>query len=211
MDIIAAELSGYDIIGISETHLDNTISNADIVIPGFYSPIRKDRNRHGGCVALYISNKMSYVESDDLLSTELEVIWCEIHANCKKFLVGIIYRPPNVLVQYWDHFCLNMEKAMQSAIPIFLLGDFNVNILSEQSRNFKLLLQRMNLHNEIIHDPTNFSSNVGTCINLILTNNTNPLLNTFISPPFCSTHFVISVEVKFTIYKQYAYMLTKGR
>jgi hypothetical protein len=27
MDIIAAELSSYDIIGISETHLDNSISN----------------------------------------------------------------------------------------------------------------------------------------------------------------------------------------
>ena len=113
-----------------------------------------------------------------------------------KKILGIIYRPPNVLVQYWDHFCLNMEKAMQSAIPIFLLGDFNVNILSEQSRNFKLLLQRMNLHN-VIHDPTNFSSNVGTCIDLILTNNTNLLLSTFISPPFCSTHSVIGVEVKY--------------
>jgi hypothetical protein len=41
MDIIAAELFGYDIIGISETHFDNTISNEDIVMTGYYSPIRK--------------------------------------------------------------------------------------------------------------------------------------------------------------------------
>jgi hypothetical protein len=74
VDIIAAELSGYDIIGISETHLDKTISSVDIVIPGYYSPIQKDRKRHGGGVAVYVSSKMSYVKRDHLLFLDLEIV-----------------------------------------------------------------------------------------------------------------------------------------
>jgi hypothetical protein len=35
-------------------------------------------------VAVYISNKMPCVERDDLLSFDLEIVWCEIHSNCKK-------------------------------------------------------------------------------------------------------------------------------
>jgi hypothetical protein len=39
IDIIAAELSGYDVIGISETHLDSTISNEDIEISGYHKAL----------------------------------------------------------------------------------------------------------------------------------------------------------------------------
>ena len=49
----------YDIITISETHLDNSISNQSISIDGFHQPIRKDGNRYGGSVAIYISDKLA--------------------------------------------------------------------------------------------------------------------------------------------------------
>ena len=207
IDSINAELSDNDIIGISETHLDDTISNEAIQMAGFHSPVRKDRNRHGGGVALYISNKLAYQVRDDLFSNDLEIVWSEIHTNCKKFLVGVLYRPPSSLVQYWEFFISNVEKAMECDLPIFLLGDFNTNILSEQSLNFKLMLQRLNLQN-YINDPTNFSNfpvNSGTCIDLILTNNTNMVMDTFILPPFCSSHSVIGIEIQYKTFKEYAY------
>jgi hypothetical protein len=46
IDTVAAGFSDNDIIGISETHLDDTISNEVIQMAGF----RKDRNKHGGGV-----------------------------------------------------------------------------------------------------------------------------------------------------------------
>jgi hypothetical protein len=100
---------------------------------GFHSPIRKDRNRHGGGVALYIYNKLAYQVRDDLFSNDLEIVWSVIYTNCKKFLVGALYRPPCSLAQYWEFFISNVEKATECDLPIFLLGDFNTNILSEQS------------------------------------------------------------------------------
>ena len=85
LDIITSELSTYDIIAISETHLDKTVSNNDISIDGFHPPIRKDRNRHGGGVALYITDQLAFYERKDLSTKGLELVWSEIHNSNKKF------------------------------------------------------------------------------------------------------------------------------
>ena len=77
-------------------------------------------------------------------------------------------------------------------------------MLSQQNKSFLLLLQRLKL-TSIILCATNFTSNNGTCIDLILTNNTNLVVKNDVNPHFCSSHSVISVEIKFYIFKQYAY------
>lgn len=65
-----------------------------------------------------------------------------------------------------------MQQALDANIPVILLGDFKINMLSDQSKNFTHMLQRLNLKN-IINNATNFTTKVGTCIDLILTNNTS--------------------------------------
>lgn len=53
LDIIRNELSGNDIIAISETHLYENIDNSELVLDGYHQPVRRDRNRYGGGVALF--------------------------------------------------------------------------------------------------------------------------------------------------------------
>ena len=48
-----------DILAINETRLDESIIDREIGIPG-YTLERKDRNRNGGGVALYIRNSLNY-------------------------------------------------------------------------------------------------------------------------------------------------------
>ena len=48
-----------DILAINETRLDSTVHDGEINIPG-YTLERKDRNRSGGGVALYIRNSINY-------------------------------------------------------------------------------------------------------------------------------------------------------
>lgn len=84
VDIVTAEMSNFDVICISETHLDNSIHNDSIVIDGFHPPLRKDRNRQGGGVAIYISSYLSFIERTDLSTPGLEILWAEINVNCKK-------------------------------------------------------------------------------------------------------------------------------
>ena len=41
--VASAELSDIDIIALSETHLDNSITDDDISLTGCHIPIRKDK------------------------------------------------------------------------------------------------------------------------------------------------------------------------
>ena len=50
------------LIGVTETWLDKTVDDKSIAIPGF-EVVRKDRNREGGGVAVYIRNDLSYRRS----------------------------------------------------------------------------------------------------------------------------------------------------
>ena len=54
-----AKTSKVSVIGISETKLDDTVTNNEINIEG-YSALRHDRNRQGGGVACYVRNDISF-------------------------------------------------------------------------------------------------------------------------------------------------------
>jgi exonuclease III len=43
----------FDIVCVTETHLNNQITDDDIAISGFDIPFRKDRNSHGGGIIMY--------------------------------------------------------------------------------------------------------------------------------------------------------------
>lgn len=46
--------------------------------------IHLDRNRHGGGVAMYISDEFVFYERRDLQNIHLEIFWSEIHLAIKK-------------------------------------------------------------------------------------------------------------------------------
>ena len=81
------------ILCLNETRLDHTISDSEISIPGF-SVFRNDRDRHGGGVAVYISNSLSYSVIDNLFSQHLEMVWLQVRSSCNKpFLLCSVYKP----------------------------------------------------------------------------------------------------------------------
>ena len=53
------------IMGLNETKLDSSIGDDEISIEG-HSLARKDRNTHGGGVALYVHNDISFIKRLDL-------------------------------------------------------------------------------------------------------------------------------------------------
>ena len=60
-----------DILLVNETRLDDTISSGEVTVPGYVLE-RKDRNRDGGGVALYIRNTINYERLFDLECDSLE-------------------------------------------------------------------------------------------------------------------------------------------
>ena len=208
IDVVYNELSDHDIIAISETHLDNSIPDNDITFHGFHPPIRKDRNRFGGGLLFYISLNLHFILRNDLNNDNIELIWCEIHAQeNKKNLLGLIYRPPNSNASYYDYLSLSIESALNENMPVFLISDFNIDMLANGNNTFKQLMIRYNLLN-LVNEPTNFTSTPGTCIDLIFTNNDSIVDKVSVTTPICSTHSPVSFDITYNTFKQYAYKRT---
>lgn len=62
---MSTELSDFDIFAITETHLDNTVKDDDLLITGYHNPIRNDKNRFGGVLhCIYISKIYSFFSKE---------------------------------------------------------------------------------------------------------------------------------------------------
>ena len=112
-----------DILLISETHLNPTVSDAAVGIPGF-TVLRNDggnASTHGVCA--YVSDKL-YVDNVDISFPN--VILFRISAL--EVYVGVVYRPPSntneqntLLISFLLDKCVNKE--------LILIGDFNLPTL----------------------------------------------------------------------------------
>ena len=67
----------FHIITLSETWIDDTISDDEINISGF-SIERRDRNRHGGGIAVYVNEGIKYTRRLDVEKNNMESLWIEI-------------------------------------------------------------------------------------------------------------------------------------
>ena len=85
-----AKLTKAHVIAISESKVDNTVSNNEIEIEG-YELIRQDRNRHGGGAACYIKNILSFNQINTF-SKQIENLFFEIFLpNSHPIAVGAYY------------------------------------------------------------------------------------------------------------------------
>lgn len=204
LDIIFNELSEYDIIAITESHLDESVVDTDIELDGFQPPVRLDRNRHGGGVMLYVKNNLSFKKRDDIFTPNIEIIWVEIENGNRRFLVGVVYRPPSAKAEFVNQLALSIESALNTELPLFLLGDFNFDMLADGNNAFKQMLQNFSLSN-VVKQPTIFSTSRGTCIDLIITNVVENIESVNVLTPFCSTHCPVGADLHFKTFKQHSY------
>ena len=81
------------VIGITESWLDASVTDSEINITD-YSILRRDRNREGGGVCIYIRNDFIFKLRDDICTT-LETVWAELYLpKTRSILIGVCYRPP---------------------------------------------------------------------------------------------------------------------
>ena len=77
-----------DILVVTETKLDHTFPEKQFLIPGYKKPYRRDRNRNGGGVMIYVRED---IPSDILIRhktpTNIEAIFVEINLRTNKLLL----------------------------------------------------------------------------------------------------------------------------
>jgi len=125
----------FDVLGITETRIiKNKTPTSNLNINNFSFEHTPTESSAGGAM-LYISNKLSYKPRNDLniyKPLELESIFVEI-INPKKsnIIIGCIYRHPIMSIENFNDFYLNplLEKISKENKTIFLLGDFNIDLL----------------------------------------------------------------------------------
>ncbi|CAB4006694.1 RNA-directed DNA polymerase from transposon BS, partial [Paramuricea clavata] len=121
----------FDIITLNKTRLDSSVLNGEIEIPG-YDIVRRDRNRSGGGVAMYIRSNIPYTIRKDLFPGNLELICIEIKKfKSKPQLITTWYRPPNSSVELFSEFENFLKLLEDENKEIIITGDLNCNILEQ--------------------------------------------------------------------------------
>lgn len=88
------ESNNIHIFAISETHLDSSFEDSEVAIHG-YNLFRRDRDKYGGGVTIYVQNNIPAKKRCDLMLSDIEALWLQIHLpHLKPILVGCYYRPP---------------------------------------------------------------------------------------------------------------------
>ena len=136
-----------------------------------------------GGTLLYIANHLSYKCRNDLniyKKNELESTFIEI-VNPKKsnIIVGVVYRHPSMDLTNFNCNYLNklLENISIEQKSIFLLGDFNVNLLNYNEHNQTnefLDSLTSNLFIPLILQPTRITSHSNTRIDNIFSNVIDP-------------------------------------
>ena len=183
-DLIQNEFKEFDIIALSETWLDQTIQDDDICIDS-YSMYRRDRqtDRYGGLI-LYVSDRFISKRRHDLEVPDVESIWIEIFVKSKPFLFGTFYRPPNSTVDTIDKIETSLDLATDTGIQdIFITGDFNIDYIKSSNERFKNIVKSYSL-TQLVNEPTHYTENSSSLIDLILTTNPNLFLLHGVGDPF---------------------------
>ena len=117
------------VVGITETHLDKSVSDNDLRIDGM-KMFRQDRKKckGGGCV-VYCKNNLQVIHRKDLSTCDLEAIWVQVKLPTANVLFSVIYRSELECPNFFESAYAILEKAWLKTDHIFLLGDFNCDLL----------------------------------------------------------------------------------
>ena len=128
----------FDVIGITETKLKkNKLPNIKITMDDYNMYDTPTESEHGG-VIMYINKRLTCKPRKDLdlllyKPCELESIFVEVNnKKCKNIVLGTVYRHPSMDLDEFNRNFLGpfMEKVSKENKRLFLLGDFNADLLN---------------------------------------------------------------------------------
>ena len=195
----------FDIICISETMLDDTVQDNEVSLNG-YEIIRKDRNRNGGGIAIYIKNCINYKLRQDLDHANLESITVEIFKpKTKSFLINTWYRPPGSTLDLFMDYEECIAKTDNENKEVITIGDFNcdwnnlaVNTISSQTKKMVDIAQTFQ-YEQLVKESTRITETSSTLIDLAFSNRPELIIESGVEHIGISDHSMIYVCRKVSI------------
>jgi len=130
--------SNLDILCLNETKIDDNTKDTDINIPG-YTLFRKDRNKYGGGVLLYVASRLNSSSVKLAASVNQEILWVKISLpSTRPIYICSVYRPPShgSDIQQTKHLCTVLESQVRSFArnsEVYILGDLNCDLLKKNN------------------------------------------------------------------------------
>lgn len=193
------ELSLFDVLIISETKLDMSFPNSQFEISG-YRMIRKDRDRHGGGIIMYLRSDIPYSRLNKIEQSVTGIECIAIRLKIAKVWTTVIgaYRPPSLAKLLWRKEMFDMfELAADKSRSVFVLGDLNCDLLhpDKPPKDGRDLLDIMDMfnYNNVIGSATRITHFTETLIDLILTNTNSRVLKAgVVNPEISDPWFLLS-------------------
>ena len=196
------------VLGLSETWLLKHNDTALVTFRNYQQPLRRDRNitaggkpKKGGGLLVYVSRALTAKRRKDLES-EIEAIWVEISGkNTPHILVCNFYRPPQSNKEFFDALETQIGDAKENGLPIFLLGDMNIDLLNTSNphlyevNNLKRLFDLV----QLIGAPTRIITSSSTLIDHIYSSNPDIVIEAKSHPCPISDHNIVYCRIRTTI------------
>lgn len=197
------EGSSVDVICMTETWLDNSVSDQMICINGFRL-VRIDRNRRGGGIGVYIRrdlfyrvlSKLTIIDSPESMP-QTEYLVLEIGVGSHRLLLAVYYNPPetncaDILAKHITDYSLNYTSS-------FFIGDFNTDPRKPTRRAMAFNDVLCNMSFAVVNsEPTFFFNNGCSLLDLLISNSPTLVLRfNQVSMPGISNHDLIFASLDF--------------
>ena len=164
----------FSVIGITETKIANSDLPEQLPsLPGYEFEFVPSPLSAGG-VGMFISDKFKYKIIEKTSTNAFQALWVEFLFEKKSNIIcGIIYRQHNSPESFQAYFDEALERFSQSDKTVYIMGDFNINLLNAETCNFtKEFLLALQSYSFIptIDKPTRVYSSSATLIDNIFVN-----------------------------------------
>ena len=178
------------VLGLRETWLDGSLLDAELEVPGF-SLYRKDRNRRGGGVMVYVPIDVKAVRRGDLKEVGIEALWVEVKMSKMRMLVCNVHRPPDAKAEWLDELAGMIVHGVQEGKTVVVLG-FNCDMLRLNSHACRLgmVMSEYGLE-QFGNGPTRVTENSFTQIDLLFSTSSEVFEHVDSEDPGLSYHSLI--------------------
>ena len=194
--------NNFDIFTVSESWLDRTVCDADILIPG-YTTFRQDRGPHkrGGGVLVYVKDiyKACVIEKWSSVSeSNFQQLWLKV--QCKKFksfLLCTVYRPPDAPIDFLENLSETFVDSLLHGSNVIILGDLNCNLIGGDPDGHALsdFCSTFGL-SQLVKTATRVTEKSKSLIDVALTTNENIIYACDVMQSAISDHSLVSLTLK---------------
>ena len=205
----------YDLMVLTETYLNKTVKNEDIIIDGFSTEIFRGDHPSGdkqGGVCVYFKENLPVKRRKDLEILQ-ETVICEISLGRKKVFFVALYHFPDQSNKDFEQFYHKLQDNLDQIKELkphctILTGDFNCRTEqfwpgdTDSPKGIALdeLIESNNM-TQLIDQLTNLESRGISCVDLIITDQPNLFIDYGIHSSLdnCCHHQIIHGKVNISI------------